>query len=262
MPKPRRFFRAALVAVLALLPIASVAQSAPAGGKVSIYLVRHGKTMFNVTGQVQGWSDSPLTEEGKADAGTLAKGLADVPFVAAYSSDLGRARDTADILLSSGTHDGLSLHQDPRLREWNYGGFEGRDGEVMWAPIFSAHGLVWDNKWTQWKDLTKQMSDKDIADTIHKNDTRGWAEDYDQISNRLRAGLDDIVTTTRRAGGGDVLVVSHGSAIQTMAAIASGGTAHGSTPNYSVTIIEYENGAYHVKDLGDMGFFEKGKAAE
>ena len=31
---------------------------------LELYLVRHGKTVFNTTGRLQGWSDSPLTPEG------------------------------------------------------------------------------------------------------------------------------------------------------------------------------------------------------
>lgn len=30
-----------------------------------LYIMRHGQTLFNVRGKIQGWCDSPLTEEGK-----------------------------------------------------------------------------------------------------------------------------------------------------------------------------------------------------
>jgi probable phosphoglycerate mutase len=65
---------------------------------VYIYLVRHGQTFFNVTGQVQGWSDSPLTEKGISQATSAGKGLSDVTFKTAFSSDAGRARATAGII--------------------------------------------------------------------------------------------------------------------------------------------------------------------
>lgn len=42
---------------------------------VTLYLTRHGKTMLNTTGRMQGWCDSPLTEDGAAVAEKLGRGL-------------------------------------------------------------------------------------------------------------------------------------------------------------------------------------------
>ena len=66
---------------------------------VTLYLVRHGQTIFNKTGRVQGWQDSPLTEEGRKVAVYCGRGLRNVAFDAAYSSDLMRASVTAQIIL-------------------------------------------------------------------------------------------------------------------------------------------------------------------
>ena len=43
--------------------------------KVKLYLVRHGKTMFNTIGRAQGWSDTPLTAEGELGIHELGIGL-------------------------------------------------------------------------------------------------------------------------------------------------------------------------------------------
>ena len=42
---------------------------------VKLYLVRHGKTMFNTIGRAQGWSDTPLTAEGERGIHELVFGL-------------------------------------------------------------------------------------------------------------------------------------------------------------------------------------------
>ncbi len=34
----------------------------------TLYLMRHGQTLFNSLGKIQGWCDSPLTEAGKSEA--------------------------------------------------------------------------------------------------------------------------------------------------------------------------------------------------
>ena len=69
--------------------------------KVKLYIARHGKTMFNTIGRVQGWSDSPLTPFGEEGIRELGVGLkaAGIPFKSAYSSDSGRTIQTMDIIL-------------------------------------------------------------------------------------------------------------------------------------------------------------------
>lgn len=56
--------------------------------KVTYYYVRHGQTVFNAEGRMQGWCDSPLTENGINDAYKAKEILKDVVFRYAYSSDL------------------------------------------------------------------------------------------------------------------------------------------------------------------------------
>jgi len=88
------------------------------GTPVRILLARHGETVFNVEGRWQGQSDSPLTERGKAQARELARALAHESIAAVYSSDLGRAAQTAEEVA---TIHGLSVITDERLREIHTG---------------------------------------------------------------------------------------------------------------------------------------------
>src|SRR6266850_4226595 len=85
-------------------------------------LVRHGETAWNAEGRVQGQLDLPLSETGLAQARALAAVLAGESFSAIYSSDLARARQTAQPLA------GLlkkEVFLDARLRERHYGVFQG-----------------------------------------------------------------------------------------------------------------------------------------
>lgn len=70
-------------------------------GEVTFYVTRHGKTLFNTAHRAQDWSDTPLTDAGVEVAEQLGRGLKDIHFVEAYSSDAGRARQTAKIALAS-----------------------------------------------------------------------------------------------------------------------------------------------------------------
>jgi len=66
--------------------------------QTTLYLARHGETLWNVEGRLQGHLDSPLTEVGKRQAGWLRRSLESIPFDAIYTSPSGRAYHTAEIL--------------------------------------------------------------------------------------------------------------------------------------------------------------------
>ena len=66
--------------------------------KITFYLVRHGETLFNHLGRMQGSCDSPLTERGIAQAHETADQLKDIWFDRIYSSPSERAWNTADII--------------------------------------------------------------------------------------------------------------------------------------------------------------------
>jgi probable phosphoglycerate mutase len=87
-----------------------------------ILLVRHGETLWNQQGRMQGQHDSPLTPTGLHQARRLARRLAQVEFVALYSSDLGRAHQTARCIADETGHEIIA---DQGLRERNFGIFEG-----------------------------------------------------------------------------------------------------------------------------------------
>src|SRR5215207_3510449 len=95
------------------------------GTPVRILMARHGETVFNIERRFQGQSDSPLTERGVAQARELAHALATEPVTAVYSSDLGRAFETAMVVA---VPHGLDVIADPRLREVDVGHWSGLNG--------------------------------------------------------------------------------------------------------------------------------------
>ena len=85
-----------------------------------LILVRHGETVWSREHKHTGRTDVPLTPEGEAAAAALAGDLAARPVVAAFSSPADRATRTAELA-------GLeNARIDGDLREWDYGGYEGR----------------------------------------------------------------------------------------------------------------------------------------
>ncbi len=98
------------------------AGSAP-GELTGILLARHGETNDNREPiRVQGFTDTPLNDTGRAQAHELAERMAGETIGSLWCSDLSRARETAEIV---GTRIGLQAQPDPRLREANRGAWEG-----------------------------------------------------------------------------------------------------------------------------------------
>ena len=88
---------------------------------MKLYLVRHGQSVANATKIHSGWSQVPLTEQGRADAARAGEYLQTLQFDRVYSSDLTRAIETAQIALPDCTPTQLSL-----IRERTVGFVDGR----------------------------------------------------------------------------------------------------------------------------------------
>lgn len=88
---------------------------------MKLYLIRHGETDLNHEKILQGQSDIPLNEHGRALARQTAIGLKDVPFDAIFTSPLSRAKETAEIIRGSRP---IPLFEEPRIGEISFGDFE------------------------------------------------------------------------------------------------------------------------------------------
>lgn len=86
----------------------------------TLYLMRHGETLFNSQHRIQGWSDSPLTPRGIKQAQIAAHYFPDhqIKLESAYCSTSERASDTIELITK------LPYKRLKGLREWNFGVFE------------------------------------------------------------------------------------------------------------------------------------------
>lgn len=110
----------------------------------TLYLMRHGETLFNVTHRIQGASDSPLTERGIAQA-QQAKAWFEqhnIQFTTAVASTQERASDTLELITDR------PYQRLKGIKEWNFGVFEGQSetlnpkhpGEASYGDFFAEHG--------------------------------------------------------------------------------------------------------------------------
>ena len=219
---------------------------------VTLYITRHGKTMLNTSNRVQGWADSPLVETGVEVAKGLGNGLKDIHFVDAFSSDSGRAIETANLVLTYSGQSNLKLEQRKDLRELNFGFFEGDKIENMWKAISSSAGI-------KSADELMKLSIEEIVNFIATADHTKEAEDWKTLSTRIKKEIDTISEETAKNGGGNVLIVSHGLAITVLVEMLDSSKIKLGLENASVTKILYKNGQYKVESVGDMSYAEKGK---
>lgn len=173
------------------------------------YFVRHGQTMLNHYNKVQGWIDSPLTQQGIADAKRAGEQLKAIDFKAAYSSDSGRAIETAaNILKANPENINIISYQYPEFREQCHGYFEGNDLNQMWQFVGEQVKLTSESAVLGTYGLEK------ARDLIHKADLYGEAESNDMFWDRLNRGFDKLRANSH--DGDQVLVVSHGMTIRSI----------------------------------------------
>lgn len=186
---------------------------------------------------MQGWSDSPLTKKGYADAHYAGVRLKNVAFDAAYASDTTRAMNTANAIMAENHHAQLSVESMAEFREEFYGYYEGSDSAQAWfealMPVSgkrSFHEFLEEHPIAASKDAMK------AADPFHdaENDVEFW--------ERLNRGFDELLKN--HADGKKILIVSHGTTIRSMAGKAD--------PNLDITWGP-ENGSISQFTLDENG---------
>lgn len=144
----------------------------------TLYVARHGETKWNVLKKIQGHTDSPLTKNGVAQAKNLAVELSHLRFEAVYSSDLLRAKRTAQFVALE--HQ-LIVETTEALRERSFGKHEGSGRRVL--------------------DLLEELNNKKIS-----YETEGIETD-EKITERVINFLREIAVAYPAK---NVLVVTHG----------------------------------------------------
>ena len=178
--------------------------------RTQIIIVRHGETEWNIRGIRQGYLDSRLTERGVAQAKALALRLAREKFTALYSSDLGRAVQTAQEIANVTGH---AIITDERLRERHLGIFQGLNGEEIIS---------------KYPEERKQMRTQGPSYVIP------GGESMREVQKRVVEALLDI---NERHPHQSVVVVSHGDVIRSALLFALG------MPLGSCNIIEISQGS-------------------
>ncbi|WP_155287774.1 histidine phosphatase family protein [Lacticaseibacillus zhaodongensis] len=175
---------------------------------ITIYLIRHGQTFINRYDRMQGWSDTPLTTKGIADADSTGKALANEHFTRAYSSDTMRAQNTAKHILAANNWPDTPFKTTANFREEFYGYFEGDNSKQSWFIVGKPHG------YDTFPAIIAGVGLDASKDMVHEADPFHDAEDAHTFWSRIMRGFKEI--RADNPDGGKVLLVTHGTTIRSI----------------------------------------------
>jgi probable phosphoglycerate mutase len=195
-----------------------------------IILIRHGVTAWNRERRFQGQIDIPLDDEGRLQAMQLARALGSEPLAAVYSSDLSRARQTAEPLARAL---GQKLILETGLRERFYGAFEGR----TWDELQRDHA----EDFSRWR---AREVDFELP---------GSGESLRVLQDRVAVTLRSLA---ERHPGEKLAAVSHGGVLDCAYRISTGlgigEPRQHELLNASVNRIRYDGGSFQLISWADV----------
>ena len=197
--------------------------------RTQVIIIRHGQTHWNLKLIRQGHLDSPLTEKGIAQAKALGERLMRESFTTLYSSDLGRAVQTAQMIAQVTGH---KIVTDARLRERHLGIFQGLNGDEL---------------------REKYPEEYRLHRTVGATYVIPGGE---SVQQQVARNVDYLVEIAEKHSGETIVVVTHGG-------VLSGFFRHAlSIPleaprrfefmNASLNVFAYEAGNWMLRTWGDV----------
>lgn len=195
--------------------------------------IRHGQTEWNRDGREMGHLDSPLTVLGREQAKALARRLQNIEFTQLYSSDLGRAVETAEII---GTACGKNVQLDAGLRERHMGLFQGLTWEEMSA------------KYPAEREAYTRMGFFDVV------------PEGESAQERLERSVDVLSRIANQHPNETVVVVTHGGFlmgfVEFVLGIPPGSGWRFKRDNASFNAFEYRNAKWCLQTWNDLSHLD------
>lgn len=161
-----------------------------------IIAIRHGETAWNADSRIQGQRDVGLNETGRWQARRVGAALAGEEITAVYSSDLGRAHETAQEI-SEAT--GVPVVRKEGLRERAFGMFEGKTFDEI-HEAWPEHAQNWRSRLPEWQPPE-------------------GGESLVELRARVQRTMEDLAARHR---GEQIVVVAHGGVLDALYRIATG----------------------------------------
>jgi broad specificity phosphatase PhoE len=203
--------------------------------RTRLIFVRHAEAEGNAFRRFHGWTDSPITEKGHAQAKNVAERLKDVPIDVIYSSSMRRTIQTCEYIAKVKN---LPIIRTDKLKEINGGDWEDKRWDEL-AEIWPQENETWENQ-----------------PHAHKMPN---GESMVEFLERLLGEVHKIIDDNK---GKNVCIVTHGTAIRAMMCTFQSCDLVQMInipwyDNTSVTIIDHEDGKFDVIVEGDASHLDK-----
>lgn len=196
---------------------------------LNIYIIRHGKTIWNTEKKFQGNLDSPLTEQGIEEAIKTNKLVKDLNIDSVFTSPLGRTIQTKDLLIQDVD---VPIHILDDLKEMNFGILEGMNIEKATENYPNVISDLW----------------KDPLNYYLES-----GENYESLFKRVKNALDHIIESKYKKP----LIVTHGMVVGAILGLVDGGCPSNVwkrpiVKNTSLTSLEVKNGIINIVDYDNI----------
>lgn len=189
--------------------------------RLTLVLIRHGHSEWNLSNRFTGWSDIALTEIGLNEAAAAGRRLAaeGVQFDEAHVSVLQRTRQTLDALLGAAEHAAIPVHTTWRLNERHYGRLQGLNKSEIFAQWGEEHSRRW---WRGYHDRPPALAPDDARhprfDPLYQEVAPQQLPAAESLEDCQRRTLPYWRQTLapRLQSGRRLIVVSHGNTLRAL----------------------------------------------
>lgn len=231
-------------------------------GETVFYIIRHAETEANVEDILSGsGGDYPLTARGKKQAEALGKGLRGTRFDSCYTSEMGRARTTAEIVLDQSDNPETKVHQEAGLDDLNWGSLEGRsiaDLSSRWSD-FSIEAVIGDGTDPDFTPSIGGGADRNSTSVSGDGTDRNCisvsgVETRYACTERIAETMNRLASDRKNIGR-RILISAHSSISWFIEnAIKDDPRDYSEIDNASLTVLVYKDGKWEIKDYNDTQY--------
>lgn len=179
---------------------------------IKLYLMRHGETEWNKEKRFQGQLDSPLTKEGIKKIEETGEKLKNINFYKVYTSEMGRAINTAKILLEKNENKNVEMKKNEKLNEIYFGIWQG----MTYDEILEKYEVEGNNYFYNVKNYNANNIKGETLEKGLKRFLEGLEEIIKENSENIEKNkkenenLEKIVEKNEK----NILIVTHGTVLE------------------------------------------------
>lgn len=179
---------------------------------IKLYLMRHGETEWNKEKRFQGQLDSPLTKEGIKKIENTGESLKNTNFYKVYTSEMGRAINTAKIVMEKNENKNVEMKKNEKLNEIHFGIWQG----MTYDEILEKYEVEGNNYFNN----VKNYNANNIKGETLENGLKRFLEGLEEIIKENIENIKENENESKKTGKilkkteKNILIVTHGTVLE------------------------------------------------